>query len=290
MQLRQTLDGILRHIRALESLKVNTWDTVINHLMIAKFDSATRREWRIHINDKEEITVARLTDFLEERCSIVEPEANKAGMGKVQSNKSMPQQRKSDISAVFASTSKTNRITQKCIFCNEESHSMYACTKFKDLTVPQRLNVVNERKLCRNCLRPHHFAQMCQSSTCKKCNAKHNTLLHPNEQPERAASAEKIDVSIINPTSAEQHNSSVNCSSVDIPGQSRVLLSTARVWIYDSFGTAHECRVLLDSASQSNFLSKELCNRLQLSTQRDNCSVSGLASSINLTDTFSRIL
>lgn len=79
VQLQQTLDGILQHIRALESLRVNTWDTLINHLMIAKFDSATRREWRTHIKNKEEIAVASLTDFLEERCLIIEPEIDRCG-------------------------------------------------------------------------------------------------------------------------------------------------------------------------------------------------------------------
>lgn len=93
-QLRQTLDGILRHIRALEFLKVNTWDMIIIHLMIAKFDPATRLEWRTHIKDKEEITVASLTDFLEERCLIIEPETSKPGAVKSQANKSTPQQRK----------------------------------------------------------------------------------------------------------------------------------------------------------------------------------------------------
>ncbi|CAL1672732.1 unnamed protein product [Lasius platythorax] len=86
-QLRQTLDGILRHIRTLEFLEANTWDIVINHLMIAKIDPITRREWRSHIKDKEQITVASLTEFLEERCLIIERETSKSVSGKLQSNK-----------------------------------------------------------------------------------------------------------------------------------------------------------------------------------------------------------
>jgi len=150
LQLRQTLGGILRHIRALESLKVNTWDTVINHLMIAKFDTATRREWRTHIKDKTDITVASLTDFLEERCLIIEPETSKVGTDKIQSNKFPLNQKRSDKSASFVS--RETRNMRKCSFCNEESHSMYSCSKFKDLTVQQRVSAVNERKFCRNCL------------------------------------------------------------------------------------------------------------------------------------------
>ncbi|XP_024877038.1 uncharacterized protein LOC112457935 [Temnothorax curvispinosus] len=241
-QLRQTLDGILRHIRALESLRANTWDTIINHLMIAKFDSATRREWRSHIKDKEDITVASLTEFLEERCSIIEPETSRSVLGKPQGNKSMSQQRKVDGSTAFASTSKENRSMRKCTFCDEESHMMYACNKFKSLTVPQRISAVNERKLCRNCLRPNHFAQDCQSSACKNCNAKHNTLLHPSGHAEKVANSEIANASSVSVGNAKQQDSSVNCNSVSFPVQSRVLLSTARVWIHDASGNAHECR------------------------------------------------
>ncbi|XP_071577729.1 uncharacterized protein [Temnothorax nylanderi] len=290
IQLRQTLDGILRHIRALESLRANTWDTVINHLMIAKFDSTTRREWRSHIKDKEDITVASLTEFLEERCSIIEPETSKLVSGKPQGNKSISQQKKVDGSTVFASTSKENRSMRKCTFCDEESHSMYACNKFKDLTIPQRLSAVNERKLCRNCLRPNHFAQDCQSSTCKNCNAKHNTLLHPSGHTYKGASSEIANASSVSAGNSGQHDTSVNCNSVSFPVQSRVLLSTARVWIHDASGNAHECRVLLDSASQFNFLTKECCDLLQLQTHKYNCSVGGLASSINLTECASTII
>ncbi|XP_011858660.1 PREDICTED: uncharacterized protein LOC105556189, partial [Vollenhovia emeryi] len=245
-QLRQTLDSILRHIRALEFLKVNTWDSVINYLMIAKLDASTRREWRTHIKDKDDITVASLTDFLEERCLIVEPEISKAGTDKTQSNKNTSQQKRSDKSASFANTTKENRDSQECSFCNEESHSMYSCNKFKELPVQQRT--------------------------------------------EGATNTGKTDVKDLGSGNAEKRDSSVNCTSVDIPGQSRVLLSTARVWIYDSSGKMHECRLLLDSASQSNFLSKALCERLQLATQKYSCSVGGLASSINVTESASTVI
>lgn len=238
--------------------------------MIAKFDPITRREWRSHIKDKEQITVASLTEFLEKRCLIIKLETSKSVSRKLQSNKLVHQQKNS---TVF--TSKENRSMRKCIFCDEDSHLMYSCNRFKDLTVSQRLNAVNERKLCCNCLRPNHFAQNCQSSNCKKCNAKHNTLLHQSDQIENTISLATTKINSGDSENIEQHNLSVNCSSINSPVQSRVLLSTARVWIYNASGNTHECRVLLDSASQSNFLTKEFCSRLQLTTHNHNCSVGG---------------
>ncbi|XP_046749846.1 uncharacterized protein LOC124413362 [Diprion similis] len=296
-QLRQTLDGFLRHVRALEILKANTWDTVINHLMIAKFDSATRREWRSHIKNMEVITVASLTEFLEERCSIIEPETTKSSAVKSNSNnrienKSTPQQKRVDSSNAFVNTSSDNRNRRSCAFCGEESHFMYTCHKFKELTVPQRLNAVNERRLCRNCLRPKHFADNCQSSGCKRCNAKHNTLLHPIEKSENARNSTMTSATENNSRSvnSEQQVTSVNCNSVQVPVPSKVLLSTARVFIYDTAERSHECRVLLDSGSQSNFLTKEFCDRLKLATQPFNCSVGGIAASINITEITSALI
>ncbi|XP_011859404.1 PREDICTED: uncharacterized protein LOC105556904 [Vollenhovia emeryi] len=237
-QLRQTLDSILRHTRALEFLKVNTWDS-----------------WRTHIKDKDDIMVASLTDFLEERCLIVEPEISKAGADKTQLNKNTSQQKRPDKSAAFTNTTKENRHSRKCSFCNEESHSMYSCNKFKELPVQQRVSAVNERKLCRNCLRPNHLARACQSSNCKRCNARHNTLLHPSEQTEGVTNTCKTDVKDLGSGNAEKRDSSVNYS-----------------------------------ASQSNFLSKAICERLKLATQKYSCSVAGLASTINVTESASTVI
>ncbi|XP_071646595.1 uncharacterized protein [Temnothorax longispinosus] len=74
---------------------------------------------------------------------------------------------------------------------------MYACNKFNELTVPQRITAVNERKLCRNCLRPNYFAQDWQLSACKNCSAKHNTLLHPSDHTDKVASSEIANTSSV---------------------------------------------------------------------------------------------
>lgn len=54
------------------------------------------------------------------------------------------------------------------------------------------------------------------------------------------------------------------------------LLSTAIVNVPDCNGQMHSCRLLLDSGSQNNFISKEFCNKLKLRPQKMQISVSGL--------------
>lgn len=80
-------------------------------------------------------------------------------------------------------TSSDRSEARKCVYCQEESHAIYFCTKFQALEVPKRHEVVKERRLCRYCLRGNHLAAKCIATHCRKCGGKHNTLLHSDEQP-----------------------------------------------------------------------------------------------------------
>lgn len=72
-------------MRALQQLGANTWDTVMIHMLTSKLDNVTRREWKAHAKTQENIVVSTLTDFLEERCAILEPETMKSEANKSQS-------------------------------------------------------------------------------------------------------------------------------------------------------------------------------------------------------------
>ncbi|XP_045466602.1 uncharacterized protein LOC123675299 [Harmonia axyridis] len=55
-----------------------------------------------------------------------------------------------------------------------------------------------------------------------------------------------------------------------------VLLSTAQVTILDKFGNPHICKALLDSGSQSNLITKELCEKLKLKRQEYHIPIAGI--------------
>lgn len=61
-------------------------------------------------------------------------------------------------------------------------------------------------------------------------------------------------------------NSCYGVSSANMDGN-QVLLSTATILIADFEGRMHECTALLDSASQSNIITKKLCNKLKIKLQ-----------------------
>jgi len=80
----------------------------------------------------------------------------------------------SEVSANVTSTNKTFQ----CYLCNA-NHALRACSKFREVTVPQQQEQVRKSRVCYNSLGAGHFAAMCSSQKrCRYCQAKHNTLLH----------------------------------------------------------------------------------------------------------------
>lgn len=71
-------------------------------------------------------------------------------------------------------------------------------------------------------------------------------------------------------------SSTINTHAVHIKHDVKVLLSTALVLIEDYSGAYHEVRVLLDSGSQSNFISSELSKKLQLPLRKIRLPVRGI--------------
>ncbi|XP_062713925.1 uncharacterized protein LOC134290748 [Aedes albopictus] len=66
------------------------------------------------------------------------------------------------------------------------------------------------------------------------------------------------------------------------PRDATVFLSTALVRVQDADGIGHFARALLDSGSQSNFVSEFLCQRLGLKRNRINLPVSGIGQATDL--------
>ncbi|XP_072395333.1 uncharacterized protein [Diabrotica undecimpunctata] len=62
--------------------------------------------------------------------------------------------------------------------------------------------------------------------------------------------------------------------------QEQVLLSTAIIHMVDNIGNMHKCRALLDSGSQSNFITRSLAEKLQLTGQKINIPVVGIGQGI----------
>ena len=137
-------------------------------------------------------------------------------------------------------------------FCKGE-HKIFVCDKFQELSIAERATVVKTAGLCFNCLRKGHRGSECTLKNCKKCNKRHHTLLHHDD-------TKQIDSPVL---------------SLQVYMHSQVLLSTAMIDIHDKNDRKLQARVVLDSGSQSNFITERLAQLLLLNRTEINIPVEG---------------
>lgn len=170
---------------------------------------------------------------------------------------------------------KTNSIhvnsstTPKCTFCKKE-HFIQTCEDFLKLDSISRSEQAKRKPLCINCLRPGHLYQHCFSGLCRVCKFKHHTLLHRNVETNEGSGS-----SGSNSDHFGSQGQSVNLSARSLK-TNQVLLSTVVLNILDKNNKLHTARALLDVGSQSSFLTKKLCSKLQLPQIFTDIMVSGL--------------
>nr|XP_029715446.1 uncharacterized protein LOC109621732 [Aedes albopictus] len=215
-----------------------------------------------------------------------------------------PQKSASSSTPSSSSTSNSEKPCEKC----GQGHYLYHCPEFQKLDIAQRTDLVKQRNICLNCLRSSsHFARTCSGSRCRVCYRKHHTLLHTDSSDTKSTSSTQSEESTCcvaveemlpgpsNPAQSKSvlqvqaqqpctpstsivpslrvHDISGNpqCALVSqsqavIPGT--VFLPTALVNIRSSRGRVITARCLLDCASQRNFVSAGLCEKLQLPRTR----------------------
>ncbi|KAJ8946634.1 hypothetical protein NQ317_003844 [Molorchus minor] len=277
--LRKFVDDLNKHLRALKNLgeSVETWDALLIHLVSIKLDPITKREWESHsAKELDDPKVKDLTQFLSERCNILESLSSGTGKNIDKNiNKTFNKKFQSEQRTVSYLNSEIKVI--KCILC-KGTHFLHNCQEFLKLPAKARYDEAKTLRVCTNCLRWGHFNSECRSIGCKKCHKRHNTLLHLEEP---SSSSVKIDNQPIATTSAVENtqNVSINAHSAN-KHISQVLLSTAIIYVRDEKNNQIRCRALLDSGSQSNFMTRELFELLNVTSNIINLSVAGIGQAV----------
>ncbi|XP_062714097.1 uncharacterized protein LOC134290889 [Aedes albopictus] len=210
-------------------------------------------------------------------------------------------------SSSTSSSSSASKSENPCEKCGQ-GHYLYHCPEFQKLDIAQRTDLVKQENICLNCLRSSsHFARTCSGSRCRVCSRKHHTLFQTDSSDTKSTSSTQSEESTccvaveemcpvpsnqahlksVAQVQAQQsctpstsivpslrvHDISGNpqCALVSqsqavIPGT--VFLPTALVNIRSSRGRIFSARCLLDCASQRNFVSAGLCEKLQLPRTR----------------------
>ncbi|XP_011687010.1 PREDICTED: uncharacterized protein LOC105449455 [Wasmannia auropunctata] len=251
-QIRETIDTLNKHLRALTALEQSTeqWDTLLIYIISTKLDGVTAREWEKERAGNDIPTLEEFKTFLISRADLLDSiEINEKDVSKSK------QADRPKVKSFLVQK-------QRCSLC-KEAHHLANCEQFLKLTPQRRAEQLKGSKLCLNCMKPGHFIKDCRASLCKKCSGKHNTLLHFEKQSSENATPV-----------VESGSSSVLCSHSQ--QASGVLLATALVLVTDRRGKQRSVRALLDPGSQSSLITRKLCQELSLDTNRINTSIEAI--------------
>lgn len=264
--LRSILDTFLKHVRALKAIGRPTekWDDLLIHLLALKIDNNTRKEWENTLVKNTFPTILEFTTFLEKRCHVLSAIGSKSHA----TNKSV------------SHVAQTHKV---CPIC-QGSHLIYYCRSFLKKDPKVRFNLAKNMKLCIKCLRSgNHSFDNCSGQSCKKCNQNHNSLLHFNvnkTSPPTPPPASDPSQTVTNSTAAEQESIvPISTNTVQQRYGFNALLPTAIINVSDKMGNFHKCRVLLDSGSQSHFVTRELVKLLGLEEKSFSIDLVGINSS-----------
>ncbi|VEN35931.1 unnamed protein product, partial [Callosobruchus maculatus] len=230
----------------------DNWDTLIIYLVMSKVDVVTTREWEAYKANKDLPSLEDLKSFIKARADLLET---------LQFNSINKPSVKSGSSRGFLARDNNSSSKPKCHFCGND-HYIQNCTNFLKLSETEKHEKAISLKLCLNCLRPGHGVKDCHRGTCRKCSQRHHTLLHKEKNNESKSEVE------------EKAQTSTACSAC--VSDTHVLLSTAYVQVSDDEGNSCTVRAILDSGSQSSYISQDICKRLHFNSVKTNVTVLGL--------------
>lgn len=291
-----TINGNLRSLLTIGE-KSQIADALLLKLVVPRLDRNTQIRWEEFvaekyinaIEDDEDDgkkflypTFEEFSKFIERRCVTLDS---------LENNRSHTSDK-----ARFSSKKSSFVVTspEKCLFCQESPHDLQNCKKFSQLSPMSRYNEAKKLKLCILCLKTGHGVKQCRAKKCMHCNENHHNLLHrKNERNTRDVTSSNFN-NFGSPTTTIPHLNSSNNSQEATTSQNivenphstnslvsnsdnrQVILPSALINVVDSEGNTIQCRALLDSASQSNFVTNKLAQKLKLNTTSTNTIVSGI--------------
>ena len=165
-------DETMQHIQSLESLDVKINPEIIVTLIEEKLHKNTLEKWEETIKRGEFPKLDTLIEFLYGAAARMSKRKRDFS---IVDDKEAPPRKQSRVDHkrhAFVTS------TKKCpVAACDEQHPLFRCGQFVELPVSDRFKIVKNAHLCFNCLRDH-LAKDCKLGHCKKCNKKHNTLLH----------------------------------------------------------------------------------------------------------------
>lgn len=311
IELRNICDSFVKHLKALKALGENTesWDRLVIYLIANKLDVITRRDWENYKFLGNLPTINDILTFLRQKSDLLE----KMNYFKTNKTHELTTNKKPATRSYGLAATDQSETTFKCYFC-QGLHPIYRCDDFLKHSIENRIEQVKRLKLCFICLRNSHPTWKCKMKKCFKCKGAHNTILHlpvrkennqTNNTPTlNSNNPEPCDATVPSTTAAtavwnlpletgermstndavrsETHAlaGAEDCEVARLCDSSQVLLSTVVVKLKCFDGRFIEARALLDSGSQSNFMSTRICDLLNIRPQKIEHIVKGVGQTI----------
>ncbi|XP_065087291.1 uncharacterized protein LOC135709030 [Ochlerotatus camptorhynchus] len=304
-----TLHGLVdefeRHTKILRQLgePTDTWSTMLEHLLCTRLHDETLKLWEDHASTIDKPTYTNLVDFLQRRIRVLESIAvnhesvplppNSHSISPFSSGYGSSGSQK--CSKVFQQKMSTHAVTENNTKKgNSGSRPSFAMRQFKKLSLQEKLNIINTKRLCFNCLQDGHYVGNCPCQTnCRMCQKRHHTWIHPG-YADSSPSSNVVQCSTSEPQFSTQANvtvANIDSSTMDsstsayvnevqavssqISRNSNVFMLTVVLVIVDVHGQEHLARALLDSASQPNLMTDRMAQMLMLKRKKVNVQLQG---------------
>lgn len=299
--LEQFLDKFATAISAIKNLKIdNLSEFLFLYLALKKIDKDTAQAFELENRGSGIPTFDAFVTFIRDQLKILQNTSGKQDIKKNSDRRVDAASKPLKSTHTFVNIASVNS-QSKCSLCDSHHDHLYKCSSFHKLSPSERFKFVKLNSLCINCLSTQHRLINCKSKMqCRQCQMRHHTMLH-FDKSDTASKVSTVGLPLAG-TEPLRAGTSVGAASAQSPSTpaalafrtddvalcalsphnndvipQTVLLATARVIVVDSCGTEHYVRALLDSASQSNFISNACCDLLGLICRKDQrCAVKGI--------------
>lgn len=249
--LTHLLNTFQENLSALNAMKhENIFSKFVAHIILRCLDQDTRRQFETSLTRTQLPETSQLFEFLHNQIRILEA-----------SNPLTTNIPKPKTAVARKSLLAANSSSELCAIC-KESHSIYKCGKFLEMSPLERKNRIKHLNRCFNCLKFHRFGDCQSQSSCKICNKRHHSMLHF----ETPSTGEKVTTSL----------TAVTKSNENVSNAPNVLLGTAIVHMQNKFGAYAPVRIIVDNGSQVSIITQSCAKRLGLSIRKYKTPLNGL--------------
>ena len=256
--LRKLVDEATAYIGSIKQTGHFTLETFLTSMLYSRLPYKVRLDWDDHHTEEKVVApYSKLLEFVSNRAYSLadnQPTLNKADTPekrtpRASEKKSNSYPKRSNIHvATPAPTYKWD-----CLFCKPEKHPLYLCPKWQSYSVQHRLTLVQQKKLCHNCLAVGHSSDNCRSYyKCKECQQSHHTTLHQAATPSTPVNA---------------------AVSSQVPD---ALMMTAQVLLTGPKGENTQARALIDPGAGISLVSSKMAQKLHLPLTKSNLQFSGV--------------